>query len=349
MKKHNTTEMITIDGSFGEGGGQILRTSLALSLITGKPFRMDNIRAKRKKPGLLRQHLTAVNAATEVGAAKVEGNAMGSPTLSLTPKTIKAGRYAWAVGTAGSATLVLQTVLPCLLRADKVSELTLEGGTHNPYAPPFDFLEKAFLPILNRMGAKVSVGLERPGFYPAGGGKFTVSIEPAPTLVPLELVERGEILKHEGIGVVSQLSRRIAESEIATMKSKLSWSEEDFRIQETPHPRGPGNVLMAIIESQHVTEVFTGFGERAVPADRVALAVVEEVREYLAAGVPVGRYLADQLMIPMALAGGGTFRTLPLTRHSLTNIEILKKFLDIEITVTKVDRPIWDVQFQARA
>jgi RNA 3'-terminal phosphate cyclase (ATP) len=336
--------LITIDGSFGEGGGQILRTSLALSLVTGKPFCMENIRARREKPGLLRQHLTAVNAAAEVGQAKVEGNTIGSLKLSFAPCAVAAGVYHWAVGTAGSATLVLQTVLPCLLTADKASELVLEGGTHNPFAPPFDFLEQAFLPIVNRMGPRVSAKLDRPGFYPAGGGQFTVAIEPAKSLSRLELTERGEIVKHEGRAVVSQLPRKIAETELAVLQTKLSWGAECFRAEDVAHPRGPGNVLICTVASRNITEVFTGFGERGVPAERVALAAAEEVREYLSAGVPVGRHLADQLMIPMALAGGGTFRTLPPTRHALTNIEILKQFLNVAITVTKRDRLVWDVE-----
>jgi RNA 3'-terminal phosphate cyclase (ATP) len=336
--------MITIDGSFGEGGGQILRTSLAMSLVTGKPFCLENIRAKREKPGLLRQHLTAVNAAVEVGKATVAGNSIGSLKLTFEPTTVKAGSYHYAIGTAGSATLVLQTILPALLTADGASELVLEGGTHNPYAPPFDFLAKTFLPIINRMGPRVTAKLERHGFYPAGGGKFTVSIEPAKKLSRVDLMERGEILKHEAIGIVSQLPRKIAETELAVLQAKLSWGPECFRVEEVSNPRGPGNILIVIIESEHVTKVFTGFGERGVPADRVAFSTVEQVHEYLSAGVPVGRHLADQLMIPMALAGGGKFRTLPPTRHSTTNIEILKKFLDVDITVTKVDRPIWDIE-----
>lgn len=335
--------MITIDGAQGEGGGQILRTSLALSLVTGKPFRMENIRAKREKPGLLRQHLTAVNAAAEVSGARVEGNAIGSKSLSFSPGTVKAGTYHWAVGTAGSATLVLQTVLPSLLTADKPSELVLEGGTHNPYAPPFDFLDKAFLPLLARMGPTVTATLERPGFYPAGGGKFTASVKPTKRLAKLDLIERGEIVRRSGTAVVSRLPRSIAETELAILQAKLSWEAACFKVEVVPNPRGPGNILICTVESQNVTEVFTGFGEKGVPADRVALASVEEVREYLASGVPVGRHLADQLMIPMALAGGGVFRTLPPTRHSLTNIEVIQKFLDVKITATKQDRLVWGI------
>jgi RNA 3'-terminal phosphate cyclase (ATP) len=336
--------MITIDGSLGEGGGQILRSSLALSLVTGKPFCMEKIRAGREKPGLLRQHLTAVNAAAEVSHAQVEGNSIGSKILSFTPGKIKAGSYHWAVGTAGSATLVLQTVLPCLLTAENRSDLILEGGTHNPYAPPFDFLAQAFLPIVNRMGPKVSCRLERPGFYPAGGGKFAVSIDPVPKLSRIDLLERGEIVHRKAVGIVSQIPLKIAETEVDILQEKLSWESECFEVEANNDSRGPGNILICRIDSQNITEVFTGFGQRGIPGKRVASDLSEEVREYLSAGVPVGRHLADQLMIPMALAGGGKFRTLPLTRHSLTNREVIMKFLNVEITAAKMDRLVWDAE-----
>lgn len=336
--------MITIDGSQGEGGGQILRSALALSLVTGKPFCIEKIRAGREKPGLLRQHLTAVKAATDVSNARVEGDSIGSKVLSFVPGEIKAGSYHWAVGTAGSATLVLQTVLPCLLTADGKSDLVLEGGTHNPYAPPFDFLAQAFLPIINRMGAKVTCKLERPGFYPAGGGKFIIAIEPATKLSRIALMERGEIIQRKAVGIVSQIPGRIAETEIAVLKEKFSWEPECFAVETSRNSRGPGNILLCRIESRHITEVFTGFGRRGTPAHQVASDLSDEVREYLSSGAPVGRYLADQVMIPMALAGGGKFRTLPLSRHSLTNMEVIKKFLDVEITAAKQDRLVWDVE-----
>ena len=161
--------MITIDGSYGEGGGQILRTSLALSLVTGKPFSIHNIRAGRKNPGLMRQHLTAVNAAAEIGKAAIKGNSIGSQAFTFNPETIKSGNFHFAIGSAGSCTLVFQTVLPALMISGGPSEIILEGGTHNPFAPPYDFLEKAFLPVINRMGPRVDAVLEKPGFYPAGG------------------------------------------------------------------------------------------------------------------------------------------------------------------------------------
>jgi RNA 3'-terminal phosphate cyclase (ATP) len=336
--------MIAIDGSLGEGGGQILRTSLALSLVTGKAFCIDNIRAKRQKSGLLRQHLTAVKAATEVGQARVEGDSIGSTRLSFVPGTIRPGSYRWAIGTAGSTTLVLQTVLPCLLTADKDTELVLEGGTHNQYAPPFEFLAQAFLPIVNRMGPKVEAKLERAGFYPAGGGRFRITINPIRKLSRVDIMERGEIVRRHGVGIVAQIPRRIAESEVETLKSMLSWEPECFHIEEIKDSRGPGNILICTIESRNITEVFAGFGERGIPAQQVASKVVDAVREYLSSDAPVGRHLADQLMIPMALSGGGKFRTLPLTRHSLTNIEVIRKFLDVEIAVEKRDRLNWTVE-----
>src|SRR6185436_4161528 len=202
--------MLTIDGSFGEGGGQILRTALSLSLVTGKPFRIDNIRARRKNPGLLRQHLTAVNAATEISHAEVTGAGIGSRELTFAPGSVESGDYAFAVGTAGSTTLVLQTVLPALLIANGKSQLILEGGTHNPFAPPFDFLAQAFLPLVNRMGPQVTAELERPGFYPAGGGRIRVTIEPAGELKRLDISSRGEVLARRAKAVVANLPISIA-------------------------------------------------------------------------------------------------------------------------------------------
>jgi RNA 3'-terminal phosphate cyclase (ATP) len=327
--------MIAIDGSFGEGGGQILRSSLALSLITGQPFRIEKIRAGRKNPGLLRQHLTAVRAATEVGQADVKGDAIGSQQLTFTPGKIKTGDYAFAVGTAGSATLVLQTVLPALLIGDgETTTLTLEGGTHNPFAPPFDFLVKAFLPIVNRMGAQVTATIERHGFYPAGGGKFVITIRPAVKLRPLVLTERGAFTHKAARAIVAHLPFDIVERELALIGRKMDLPGEALHGETIKTSPGPGNVVTVELTSQHVTEVFTGFGERGVSAESVANAVVKEAREYIAADVVAGEYLADQLLLPFALAGAGAFTTLPLSKHSTTNIEVIQKFLEVRFDVT---------------
>src|SRR5215471_4934522 len=223
--------MLTIDGSQGEGGGQILRTSLALSLVTGQPFRMERIRGKRQKPGLLRQHLTAVEAAKTVGCAEVAGAEMNSQTLEFRPAQVTPGNYRFAVGTAGSATLVLQTVLPALLTASDKSTLTLEGGTHNPLAPPFDFLARSFMPVVHRMGPNVELELRAPGFYPAGGGRFLARIQPTQRLAPLVLNERGGIRSRRATVWLSKLSPDIAERELAVVREDLRWSAEECSVE----------------------------------------------------------------------------------------------------------------------
>ena len=343
------TRPIEIDGSLGEGGGQILRSSLALSLVTGRPFRAIRIRAGRSKPGLLRQHLTALEAATAIGAADVQGGQLGSQELSFAPTTIRSGDYGFAVGSAGSATLVLQTVLPALMLADGPSSLVVEGGTHNPFAPPFDFLERSFLGVLRQMGPNVRATLERPGFYPAGGGRFRVDIEPVSRLSRIDLLERGELIERRAVARVSNLSPKIAKRELALLAGGLSWSEDAFTVEPVRDAVGPGNVVTVELTSEHVVEVFTGFGRRGASAETVARELVREVREYLVAGVPVGPYLADQLLLPFALAGGGSFRTTRPTRHTHTNAEIIARFVDVDVAIEREDRTVWRVDVRAQA
>jgi len=319
--------VIHLDGSAGEGGGQILRTALGLSLVTGTPFTIDRIRAGREKPGLLRQHLTAVRAAQDVGRADVGGAAIGSRVLTFRPGAVNSGTYSFSVGSAGSATLVFQTVLPALLQAQGPSTLSLEGGTHNAWAPPFDFLEKAFVPLLSRMGAKISLKLERRGFYPAGGGRFTAAIEPCSRLERLELLERGAIRSTRATAMVASLPSSIAQRELRVLERELSLDRTRAKSIEDRDSIGPGNVVQVEVESEQVTELFTGFGEKRVSAEAVAGRLAKEVRAYLESGAPVGEYLADQLLIPLALAGAGSFVTTPLSPHSTTNIEVIEKFL----------------------
>jgi len=336
--------MLTIDGSFGEGGGQILRTALALSLVTGKPFRIENIRAGRKNPGLLRQHLTAVNAATQISNGEVVGAVIGSRELTFAPGSVVSGDYKFAVGTAGSTTLVLQTVLPALLVARGESKLILEGGTHNPFAPPFDFLERAFLPLVNQMGPRVTAELERPGFYPAGGGAISVAIGSSAVLKRLDLPTRGEVRARIAKAIVANLPISIAERELKTVAGKMSWPREWTKAESVEGSRGPGNVVTIEIECERVTEVFTGFGERSLRAEAVAEKAVQLARRYLASEVAVGEYLADQLLIPMAMAGDGSFTTLPLSRHSTTNIEVIRRFLDVSIEASQMADRVWKVE-----
>jgi RNA 3'-terminal phosphate cyclase (ATP) len=324
--------MISIDGSHNEGGGQILRTALTLSLATRTPFRIDKIRAGRKRPGLLRQHLTAVEAARQISAAEVRGAEINSQELTFVPQDVIPGDYHFSIGTAGSTTLVLQTVLPVLMLASKPSMLTLEGGTHNPAAPPYDFVERAYVPLINRLGAQVRTELLMAGFFPAGGGRLKITIEPPSELRPLELASRGDIRRRSARALVANLPRSIAERELAVVEKKLGWEASNMMAEIVPS-HGPGNIVLLEVECANVTEVFTGFGERNVRAEIVADRVVTETRQYLAANVGAGQHLADQLLVPMALMRGGTFTTLPLSRHSETNIDTIAKFISAKIRV----------------
>lgn len=336
--------MLSIDGSFGEGGGQIIRTSCALSLITGKPFRIYNVRARRAKPGLQKQHLTAVLSAAEIGNAKVDGARVGSTEFSFVPGKITRGDYRFSIGTAGSATLVLQTLLLPLMIADGPSTVTLEGGTHNVHAPPFDFLEKTFLPLVGRMGPRVSIELERYGFYPPGGGRLSILIEPASSFERLDLIERGEILKRRARARVVNLPTSIAERELAVVADELKWNEDELLIEESKNALSPGNILTIEIESEHLTEVITGMGERGVRAEVVAARAIKEAERYLETGAPVGEHLADQLLIPLALVGGGSFTTGPLSLHTTTNIEVIRKFLSIGIKAEQLEDEVWKIE-----
>jgi RNA 3'-terminal phosphate cyclase (ATP) len=329
--------MITIDGSFGEGGGQILRTSLALSLVTGQAFHIQSIRAGRSKSGLLRQHLTAVEAAAKVGDAMVDGAALGSKELVFKPGKVTAGDYRFAVGTAGSATLVVQTVLPALMIGKEASRLTLEGGTHNPHAPPFDFLEQAFLPLVSRMGPQITGKLERFGFFPAGGGCFTVEITPVQKFTPLNLQTRGENKGRGARAFISNISPGVANRELKVVSEKLGWPAESLQVEKV-ESNGPGNALVLELAFDNMTEVFTGFGERGVLAETVAENVVQEVREYLASGVPVGEHLSDQLLIPIALAGSGSFVTAKLSRHTRTNMDVISKFMPAAFRTEQIEK-----------
>ncbi len=334
--------MLVIDGSRGEGGGQVLRTALALSLVTGQPFRIEKIRAGRQKPGLMRQHLMAVNAAAEIGGAKVEGNALGSRELTFRPGRVRGGHYHFAIGTAGSCTLVLQAVLPALLTLDEPTEIVLEGGTHNKAAPPFDFIARSFLPLLQRLGPRLEATLEQPGFYPAGGGRMRVQVEPAQRLGRLDLSRRGAVTGRRARALVARLPRHIGERELGMVREQLGWADDELEVQEIDSSAGPGNALVIEVESESLVEVFTGFGERGVRAEQVALQAVREAGEYLDAGVPVGRHLADQLLLPLVLAGGGSFRSLSPTLHATTNIEVIRHFLPLEITVQKRAEGSWE-------
>ena len=329
--------MIRIDGSFGEGGGQILRTSLSLSLATGKAFRIEKVRAGRERPGLLRQHLTAVLAAAEVGGAEVQGATLGSTELTFSPGPIRAGEYRFSVGTAGSGTLVFQTILPALMLAAESSRIVIEGGTHNNAAPPFDFLARTFVPLLERMGPKVQLQFERYGFYPAGGGRFCAEIQPAKALKGLHIGERGEIISRRSIGVVANLPRHIAQREVETVGKMLNWGPESFSVEESRNSAGPGNIVMIEIGSADVTEIFSAFGQVGLSAEKVASIAARDARGYLVSRAAAGEHLTDQLLLPIALAGAGSFTAEKINMHARTNMTVISQFLPVRFETREED------------
>lgn len=323
--------MITIDGSQGEGGGQILRSSLALSALLREPIHITNIRANRSKPGLARQHLAAVRAAAAVCGAEVEGDALRSRALTFRPGSVRGGDFTFDIGSAGSATLVLQTVLyPLLLAAPERSHVTVIGGTHNPMAPPAEFLDEVFLPLLRRMGAEVALTLERPGFYPKGGGKLRLQITPCGGLKPLDLAGApAPIIRREARSLLVRLPEHVARRELAVVRERLGWGDEEC-LAVRGRAAGPGNALLLSLEREDgLRALISAIGERGKPAERVAEEACAELERYLGEGAPVERRLADQLLLPCALAGDSALRIGPPSRHTTTNLAILEQLAGV--------------------
>jgi RNA 3'-terminal phosphate cyclase (ATP) len=323
--------MIELDGSTGEGGGQILRTSLTLSMITGQPFRIENIRARRTKPGLLRQHLVAVQAAAQVCGGEVTGAALGSQSLTFQPGCVRAGSYRFAIGTAGSCTLVLQTLIPALLLADGPSRVEVCGGTHNPMAPPAQFLQRAYCRAMAEMGADIDIELHRFGFYPAGGGEVSADIRPC-ALRPFEWMVRGERKAAFAESFIAGVPLSVAKRELECIGTGMGWDESQLRVRGLPGEQGPGNALLVTLEYEHVTEVVSAFGEKSLRAEAVARQALQQVRHYIASDAAVGEHLADQLMIPLALAGGGGFTTETVSGHAKTNAQVIERFLPVKFS-----------------
>jgi len=332
--------VIAIDGSIGEGGGQVLRSSLSLSMFLQQPFTIKNIRAGRKRPGLMRQHITAVKAAARISNAMVKGAEISSLKIEFYPGKVQAGKYKFEVGSAGSTTLILQTLLPVLMIADSTSEISLSGGTHNKNSPPLDFLKDTFLTQISKMGPKVCIDSTAYGFYPVGGGKFDVMIDPVKELKQIEILSRGKNVLKKALAYSSKIPEEIGENEMVMVANKLGWSKQNCNSLMVESP-GPGNVVILIDENEHTKEVLTGFGRKLYVLKNVVADAITEYTEYIQSEVPVYKYLADQLIIPMALAGAGRFITSEPSLHTLTNIEVVKQFLDVDITVNQLNSGQW--------
>lgn len=328
-------DIVKLDGAIG--GGQVLRSALSLSMLSGQPFHIHSIRARRSRPGLLRQHLTAVQAAAQICSAEIQGAELGSQQLSFRPGSIRGGDYRFAIGSAGSCTLVLQTLLPALLRGDAPSTLHIAGGTHNPLAPPADFLLLAWLPLLRRMGARVNMQLLRHGFAPAGGGAIAVQVEPS-ALFPLHLGEPGKEIHRQAKALLAGVPGHVGERELAQIARRLKWPQEELKFTWLEQDEGPGNALLLEIACEQVTEVFSACGQSGTRAEQVADRAIDQARDWLQSRAAVAEHLADQLLLPMAMSGGGSLTTPRMTEHLESNIQVLRQFLPIDIRTGKTDR-----------
>lgn len=312
--------------------------------ISWRSWRFERIRAGRQKPGLMRQHLTAVMAAAEICGATVSGAEARSTTLEFTPGKLRGGNYSFAIGTAGSTILVLQTILLPLALAGEPTHVALEGGTHNPLAPSFDFLQRAFLPQLAHMGAEISATLVRPGFHPAGGGRLEIDVVPHGRLLPLHVPTRGALRRAHAEALVVNLPPSIGTRELAEIARRLHRPEADLKLVTDVQGTGPGNVLTLFLEFETITQVIVAFGEQGVRAEAVATRAAKAAASLLASDAAIEPHLADQLLLPMALAGSGSFTTLAPTLHTRTNIDIIRRFIDVPILVEELGNGLFSVR-----
>lgn len=330
--------MLVIDGSFGEGGGQILRTSLSLAAITGQEITVENIRAGREKPGLRPQHLTGAIAVAEICGAEMKGGEVGSTKLVFRPRKVAGGDYVFDVSriraSAGSVNLVLQTVLWPLAFSGRRSHVVVRGGTHVPHAPTYNYVNDVFLPTVARMGLLCHYELIKAGYYPEGGGEVRIDIRPVEELMPIDLVQREEPVRVELTSAVSNLPESIAERQLATGMERLRSLHPAGETKQYPS-RGKGTVFFGLASAGPVKAGFQSLGELRKRAEKVAEESCEELLAYMSTGMALDEHLADQLIIPMALAKGHSrFTTCRISNHVLTNIAVVQKFLPVHFHVS---------------
>ncbi len=329
-------QTVFIDGSSGEGGGQVLRTSLTLACVTGRQVHVENIRAARRKSGLAKQHLSCVKAACQICGGRCTGAELNSKVLDFHPGPVQGGDYHFDIGSAGSASLVIQTVLPALFLADEPSSVTVTGGTHNPLAPPFDFLDESFLPAIAQADFGAFCRLNKYGFFPAGGGSIRFDIRPRRkgSNSMINICEPDDNLRIHAKIYTAKLSEHIAQRQ-KKLLSKCPLDIESVEHIEVADSNGPGNCIVLQLCGSRRTTVFTAFGKKGLPSEKVVDELVGMAENFLSAGAAVDGFLADQLLIYMAMTKGGSFTTGEPTGHLLTNIETIKKFLPVDFTVDK--------------
>ena len=319
----------------------MLRTALTLAMVTGQPFRMTNIRGKRRRPGLMRQHLTCVRAACEISDGTADGGEIGSTELVFRAGKVRPGSYQFAIGTAGSTGLLLQTLLPALWLSEGPSTVSISGGTHNPLAPPFEFLKRVYLPAMARIGAAATLELVETGFAPVGGGVIVCHTQSCPMLSPVEWHERGDMLASSIRVPVRALPLSIAGRMLDA--ALAAFPCEDASV-ENRH-EGPGRGVACLVEAkfQNGSELTSSFGEQGVSAEKVGRRAGKLMHDFIGTGAAVGRHLADQLLLPLALAGGGSFTTMAPDDHLSTNVSVIEKFLDVAIRTHDRGKGLWEV------
>lgn len=328
-------KMIHIDGRRGEGGGQVLRTALALSVVTGRGFHIDGIRARRSNPGLAPQHLQAVRIFREVSQATCEGDEIGSQALRFLPGPVKRGAYRVDIGTAGSVTLVLQALAIPLALAEGSSEIALHGGTHVPWSPPLDYVLGSWLPSMSRIGIRMEIRSERSGFYPKGGGEVRARIEGGAQPRALRLIERGALRSLEIASAAARLPSHVRDRQARAARRGLQG------LGMTPSVRfveleavSPGSVVAVMGVFENVRVVASALGARGKRAEVVGEEAASAFRFYIGRPGAADRYLGDQLVLPLALAdGASTYTTVEVTQHLVTHVEVIRAFLSRKIDV----------------
>ncbi len=327
---------VEIDGATGEGGGQILRTAIALAITTGRPLRVENIRARRSKPGLMPQHLKAVQAAAAISNARLQGAQIASSSLLFDPGAVRAGEYHFDIGTAGATTLVLQTIALPLSFASATSVVTITGGTHVPWSPSYHYLAWHWGPCLERSGFHIRATLERPGFYPRGGGQITAKINPLSTPSPVSFIERGELKQIRGVSMVAALDESIAVRQQRQAVKRLAKLGVDIDIEVSRLPSySPGTALILVAEFERSQCCYGALGARGKPAERVADEAVNALKRFLATKAAIDEHLADQLILPLSVVPGVSELHVPqITPHLVTNADIVRHFLPVEIEIS---------------
>ncbi len=326
--------MIELDGSLGEGGGQILRSSLALAVLTGKPFRLFNIRANRPKPGMAAQHFACVKAAAAICGGIYKGASIGSSVLVFEPSDVKSGPYHFQIGTAGATALVLHTVfLPLALRGDTASDVTISGGTHVAYAPCFHYLQTTWAAYLRGMGLDVELTMVQPGFYPRGGGEIRAIIRPCRRVNGLTLIDSPTLTTADGFSAIAGLPAGIGKRQAQQLTARLKRVEIETHIPTEQWANGPSSVIGVVFRQPTVPTSFFALGEKGKSAERVADDVADQAMAFRESGCPVDPHSADQILLPLAFSPDASeYRVSNVTKHLLTNIDVIRQFIDRDIS-----------------